>query len=79
MARRDRVLSVSEGLEGMKVAQLQSRCSSSLCEVAETVSAARLQNTSSWTGSESECRDAVWVGVLQQRRCGESPVRQLRE
>ena len=32
----------------------------------------RLQNTSSWTGSEAECRDAVCVS-FSQRRCGESP------
>ena len=36
----------------------------SLCEVAESVYR-RPQITSSWTGSESECRDAVCVGVLR--------------
>ena len=34
------------------------------CEVAESV-IRRPQNTSSWTGSEAECRDAVCVGVLR--------------
>ena len=33
------------------------------CEVAESVFR-RQQNTSLWTGSEAECRDAVCVGVL---------------
>ena len=41
------------------------------CEVAESV-IRRLQNTSSWTGSEAECRDAVCL-ACSQRRCGESP------
>ena len=34
------------------------------CDVAESV-IGRPQNTSSWTGSEAECRDAVCVGVLR--------------
>ena len=34
------------------------------CEVAESV-IRRPQNTSLWTGSEAECRDAVCVGVLR--------------
>ena len=33
------------------------------CDVAESF-IGRPQNTSSWTGSEAECRDAVCVGVL---------------
>ena len=33
-------------------------------DLAESV-IGRLQNTSSWTGCESECRDAVCVGVLR--------------
>ena len=40
------------------------------CEVAESV-IRRPQNTSSWTGSGGECRDAVCVKFSQQR-CGES-------
>ena len=36
------------------------------CEVAERV-IRRPQNTSLWTGSEAECRDAVCVGVLHNR------------
>ena len=50
----------------MKVAQRRK----SLCEVAESL-IRRLQNTSSWTGSEAECRDAVCV-ACSQRSCGES-------
>ena len=43
----------------------QRRCGESPpCEVAESV-IRRLQNTSSWTGSEAECRNAVCVGVLR--------------
>ena len=34
------------------------------CEVAESV-IRRPQNTNSWTSSESECRDAVCLGVLR--------------
>ena len=34
------------------------------CEVSESV-IRRLQNTSSWTDSEAECRDSVCVGVLR--------------
>ena len=50
----------------MKVAQRRK----SLCEIAESV-IRRLQNTSSWTGSETVCRDAVCL-AFSQRRCGES-------
>ena len=65
---RDEIdFAVSEGLEGMKVAQRRK----SLCEIAESV-IRRLQNTSSWTGSEAECRDAVCL-ACSQRRCGGSP------
>ena len=42
------------------------------CEVAEESVIRRLQNTSSWTGSEAECRDAVCL-AFSKRRCGESP------
>ena len=43
----------------------------STCEVSENV-IRRLQNTSSWTDSEAECRDAVCL-ACSHRRCGESP------
>ena len=46
-------------------------CGKSPCSVAASVFR-RLQNTSSWTGSEAECRDAVCL-ACSQRRCGESP------
>ena len=41
------------------------------CEVSESV-IRRLQNTSSWSGSEAECRVSVFL-AFSQRRCGESP------
>ena len=41
------------------------------CEVSESV-IRRLQNTISWTGIETECRDAVCL-ACSYRRCGESP------
>ena len=41
------------------------------CEVAETV-IGRLQNTSSWTGNEAECRVSVFL-ARSHRHCGESP------
>ena len=46
-------------------------------EVAESVNG-RPKDNSSWTGSDSECRDAVCVG-FSQRRCGKVPVRSCRE
>ena len=47
----------------------------SQCEVAASI-IRRLQNTSSCTGSESECRDAVSL-ACSQRRCEESPSSKL--
>ena len=41
------------------------------CSVAASVFR-RLQNTSLWTDSEAECRDAFCL-ACSQRRCGESP------
>ena len=46
-------------------------CVDTPCSVAASVFR-RLQNTSSWTDSEAECRDAVCL-ACSQRRCGESP------
>ena len=46
------------------------------CEVAESV-IRRLQNTSSWTGSEAECRDAVCFAPNDV--VGKVPVRSCRE
>ena len=47
------------------------------CEVAASV-IRRLQNSSSWTDSEAECRFSVFL-ACSQRRCGESPHVKLRQ
>ena len=44
----------------------------SQCEVTEESVIRRLQNTISWTGSEAECRDAVFI-ACSHHRCGKSP------
>ena len=61
---RDEIdFAVSQGLEGYE-SRPTTLWGKSLFEVAESV-IGRPKDTSSWTGSESECRDAVCDGVFR--------------